>query len=356
MKCPDLDGAIPFPYAFEARVAEAWPPHLWSRVTVVLAVSGGADSVALLRATHAIRGSGPGGLFVAHLNHRLRGRDSDSDQAFVEDLCRQFALPCEAESLPDNWLPDRGGDGLEAAARTARYEFLRRTACRVGARYVLTAHTADDQAETILHRIVRGTGIAGLSGISQARTLGPATLVRPLLGLRRADVLAYLGDLGQSYREDPSNSDLRFTRNRVRHDLLPRLTEQFNPGVVEALLRLGRLAGEVQAVVDTAVEDFCKRAVRERKEQCVEVDAGLLRQVSPYLVRELMVTIWRRQGWPRQAMGYREWELLAEMIHAAAGQPDPEVSKRMFPGAVLAEICDYRLHLSRVRETRKPRP
>ena len=194
------------------------------------------------------------------------------------------------------------------------------------------------------------------SGIAPIRSLGPATLVRPLLGLRRADVLAYLDDLGQPYRQDVSNSDSRFTRNRIRHDLLPRLSEQFNPGVVDALLRLGTLAGEVQAVVEAVVESHYERAVRECGDQRIEVDAGALRQVSPYLIRELLVAIWRRQGWPRQAMGYRQWDLLADMLHAAAGRSDQAAWKQMFPGAVLAEVRDHRLCLGPSRKPRKPHP
>ena len=145
----------------------------------------------------------------------------------------------------------------EATARTARYAFLQETAERFGARYVVTGHTADDQAETILHRIVRGTGIAGLAGMARVRPLGPAaTLIRPLLDFRRLELLAYLTDLGQPFRSDSSNSDTAFTRNRIRCRLLPELAAEYNPGVVASLVRLGRLAGEVQSVVDALVEDL----------------------------------------------------------------------------------------------------
>jgi tRNA(Ile)-lysidine synthase len=121
-------------------------------------------------------------------------------------------------------------DGVEAAARAARYEFLQATAERLGARYVATAHTADDQAETVLHHIVRGTGLAGLAGMSRARSLGAAaTLIRPLLSFRRRDVIEYLGALGQSYCEDTTNRDPAFTRSRIRHELLPLLASGLQP-------------------------------------------------------------------------------------------------------------------------------
>jgi len=251
-------------HPIEAKLAAAWPPQTWQDVTVLLAVSGGADSVALLRAMTALHPGGEGRLAVAHFNHRLREDQSAADEAFVVDLCRQLGTPCEAGHGRPGELSGCGRDGLEAAARKARYEFLAATAARLGARYVVTAHTADDQAETILHRIIRGTGIGGLRGMARARLLrlpflerdqpeelseepvqwaefpspGTATLIRPLLEIRRGELVDYLDDLAQPYRSDASNADVRFTRNRIRHELLPRLAEQFNSAVVDALLRL----------------------------------------------------------------------------------------------------------------------
>src|SRR5688572_29033082 len=209
-------------YDFELRLATDWPPAAWREVTVIAAVSGGADIVALLRALLAIRQQGAGRQVAAHCNHRLRGAESEADAAFVADLCRQLGLTCEI-GIVDVSQAANSGDGLEAAAREARYGFLKSVAARHGARYLATAHTADDQAETLLHRIVRGTGLAGLAGIPRVRPLNElTTLIRPLLGARRSEVLAYLADIGQEYRHDASNLDRRFTRNRIRHELLPR--------------------------------------------------------------------------------------------------------------------------------------
>jgi tRNA(Ile)-lysidine synthase len=330
----------------EDRLAGTWDPNQWREVTVVLAVSGGADSVALVRAMCSIKKGGAGRLLVAHLNHRLRAQESDADQAFVEGLCRKLGMPCEVESLAAGQLAAARPEGLEAAARAARYEFLQRVAGRVGARYVATAHTADDQAETILHRIVRGTGISGLSGMARARTLGPATLIRPLLSFRRGQLLEYLSDLGQPYRSDPSNEDLRFTRNRIRHRLLPQLAEEFNTAVTDALLRLGQLAGEVQEVVGGLVEDCYRQAVRGEREKRVRIEAALVRPLAPYLVRELLIAVWRRQDWPLQAMGYAQWDLLAEMLRSA-GRSNAPPRRQMFPGAIVAEVRDGSLHLER---------
>ena len=218
---------------------------------------------------------------------------------------------------------------------------------RVGARFVVTAHTADDQAETILHRILRGTGLRGLSGMSRARRLGPATLLRPLLGIGRAELAAYLRDRQQPFRTDASNRDVRFTRNRIRNELLPLLAARYNPTIVDALLRLGELAGESQSLIDAMVRDVAQRCLRRVGRDEVRLDLNILAAQPPYLVREVLMDVWRRQGWPLVAMGFAEWESLAAMISAAAERSADGPRKRMFPGAIVAEISDGELTAGR---------
>jgi tRNA(Ile)-lysidine synthase len=337
-------------HKIQNQLALSWPPEAWRDLTVLLAVSGGADSVALARALAAIRADGPGRLCVAHFNHCLRGAESAADETFVVELCRRLGLHCEVGHAAAA-LADVAGATLEEAARDARYEFLRQAAERLGARYVVTAHTADDQAETVLHRVIRGSGIAGLCGIGRTRPLGPAvTVIRPLLGVRRSELLAYLQELDQPYRDDSSNADRQFTRNRIRHELLPRLAVDFNPGVVDALLRLATLAGEVQAVVDARVDALAARCVEEEGPGAVRIKLSELTTEPRYVVRELLIAVWRQQGWPLQSMGFAEWEQLAEMGLVATGSSSSSaVRKRMFPGGVMAEVDAGRLRLGRER-------
>jgi len=332
-------------FPLESRLADAWPPPAWSDVTVLVAVSGGADSVALLRALAVLKTAGAGRLVAAHFNHRLRGGESDADQQFVEDLCRRIGVPCEAGE-PAAAKPVRTeGDGLEAAARQARYAFLRQTAERLGARYVATAHTADDQAETILHRILRGTGLAGLAAMRRARPLGEAvTLIRPLLDFRRGELLDYLASAGQPFCEDDSNRDWAMTRNRIRHELLPQLAAAYNPAVVDALVRLGRLAGESQAVIDSLVAGLAERCVAREERALVEIDCTALAGVDAYLLRELLITLWRRRGWPQQSMGYWQWDELAAMADLGATSDDPRA--KTLPGNIRAERHGTRLRIS----------
>ncbi|HVX60523.1 MAG TPA: tRNA lysidine(34) synthetase TilS [Pirellulales bacterium] len=328
----------------ERQFAESWAPADWAELTVLVAVSGGADSVALLRAMAAIRLPGPGRLIAAHFNHQLRVSAED-DEAFVRDLCRELGLSCEVGRADVARQATRQGDGVEAAARRARYQFLQATAERLGARYLVTAHTADDQAETILHRILRGTGLAGLAGIPRSRPLGPAvSLLRPMLGLRRADVAAYLAELGQTYRDDETNLDLDFTRNRLRRELLPQLAEQYNARVVEAILRLGQLAGEAQDLIAGMAQGLGDRCVRPDGADRLTIDCQPLIGQPPQLVRECLLLAWRAQRWSEQAMGFDEWERLSEL---AMQTPPAAALSITLPGAIVATRTERLVTLER---------
>lgn len=346
----------------ETRLAESWPPDSWADVPVLLAVSGGADSMALLRAIVAVKADHGGQaelraeLHAAHVNHGLRGRESDLDEQLVAEVCRSLDLPCHVRRVAVHDLAETQGDGLEAAARHARYEVLSQTAERLGARYVATAHTADDQIETILHRVVRGTGVSGLSGIPRVRSLSPAvTLIRPLLGVRRAEVEEYLRSLGQPYRYDESNADRRFTRNHIRHELLPLLRERYNANVDQAILRLGAVAGEAQSLIDSLVDDLLERVAPDLSQwdrahpqanvSTVELLVAPLIAEPRYLVRETLKRVWRTAGWPRQAMGFEQWDRLAAL--AASGADTLSERRITLPGAITATRDGPRLVLSR---------
>lgn len=324
-------------HPLESKLAQSWPPKQWADVTVLVAVSGGPDSVALLRAMAAIKSrfGGDGRLCAAHLNHGLR-IEADQDEQFVVELCRQLGLTCEVAH--ENVANSDAGDGIEAAARSARYRFFEQAAGRLGARFVTVAHTADDQAETILHRIIRGTGIRGLAGMARARPLGYTALVRPLLDFRRKELLDYLEAIGQPYRIDQSNADTRFMRNRIRRDLLPTLVRHYNHETVEALLRLGSLAGQSQAVIDTLSAELFKQCVRIEGSQAI-IRLEKLAEHPPHLIRELFAMLWRRLHWPQQAMGMRQWDELCEMAVKMS------TTKRFFPGEIVVEIVDAEMQV-----------
>ena len=331
-------------HPLETVLSVAWPPAAWQDVTVLVAVSGGADSVAMLRALAALKTAGAGRMIVAHFNHRLREEAAD-DGRFVGQMASQLGLACEFGEADTAATARQTGDGLEAAARAERYAFLKSAAERVGARYVATAHIADDQAETILHRILRGTALAGLAGMSRARPLGSAaTLIRPLLGVRRREIVEYLRQIGQPYREDASNASPAHTRNRIRLGLLPQLAADYNPDIATALLRLGETARDAQRVIDSLTDELLARAVVFNSPQQATVDCRELAGADRHLVRELFVAIWRRQDWPRQPMGFLQWERLAEIALSATAAG---AAQQTLPGPVLAQRDGSRLVLTR---------
>jgi tRNA(Ile)-lysidine synthase len=202
------------------------------------AVSGGADSVALLLLLLELRQQLGFMLSVTHVNHKLRGQESDEDERFVAALASQHKLEVHAQACPLQTT----GIGMEAEARTLRYEVFESLLAEGQVTKIPTGHTLDDQAETVLLRIVRGAGIRGLGGILPRLALGGGEVVRPLLGVRRSEVENFLRERGQPWREDSSNRDVAILRNRVRHRLLPLMYAELGGAVAENLADLAEIA------------------------------------------------------------------------------------------------------------------
>ncbi len=246
---------------------------------LMVGMSGGPDSVALAAALRQYAPERALQLHIAHLDHMLRP-DSAADAAYVLQLAQAWSIPAIVEARDVASLAARTGHGLEQAARLARYAFLAQAAAEVGAATVVVAHHADDQAETLLMNLIRGSGLEGLKAMTPVarypltadeieRTLGrglvpmPERLVRPLLDVSRSTILAYLGQLGLPVRDDPSNRDLRFLRNRVRHQILP-LLEKENPRLREALRRTSQLVADDLALLEPLVEEAWQQCAGSR--------------------------------------------------------------------------------------------
>ena len=221
---------------------------------VCVAVSGGADSVALLLGmveanTESKLNKEPLGVVLraAHVHHGLRGADADGDEEFVRELCERLGVPLTVFRVDTAARQAAEGEGVEEAARELRYEALRGLMTGGAVDVVATAHTLDDQAETVVMKMLRGAWTEGLGGISpEVQGLRGGRIVRPLLGVRRVEVEAFLLDRGQTWREDATNQDVSLTRNRVRHVLMPMLRE-FNPAVDALLARTAEVAREEEA-------------------------------------------------------------------------------------------------------------
>ncbi len=243
---------------------------------VAVAVSGGPDSVCLL---HVLRELAPAfdvSLSVAHLNHRLRGAESDEDERFVAEMAAGLGLPFHCASADIS----SAGDNLEQAGRRARRAFF----AELKAGRVALGHTRDDQAETVLFRLLRGSGLRGLAGIYPVTDDG---YIRPLIDITRSEVIEYLRGHGIPWREDSSNVDPRFARNRIRSSLLPQLAREWNPQVGESLAQLASLAHDEERWWRSYIDDL-SAGILVARAGGIEVQASVLAALPPAVGRRLI--------------------------------------------------------------------
>ncbi len=293
-------------------------PSIPFKNRILIAVSGGADSIALLRALDQLNNAADlipsASLIVAHLNHGLRGDASDADASWLKTECRRFAIPFVSEKQELTGSCKKTGAGLEELCRKARYDFLTRTAREHQCARIAIAHTRDDQAETVLHHILRGTGIAGLRGIPRFRALQEGIfLIRPMLEISREEVILYLQECGQDFRVDASNADVSFTRNRIRHQLIPLLKNEFNPNVVQAMYRLSQQADEVSTLISEEVDHVLAAATLDQNQEVWRLDCDVFIDTPDYLIKQCFLKIWHEMGWPRKRMGFDHWQRLLEL-------------------------------------------
>lgn len=290
---------------------------------VIAAVSGGADSVALV---HMLRELFPGSLTgVAHFNHQLRGAESDGDEQFAAALANGLGLPFHRASSKI------GAGNLEQNARQARREFFGSLIAQGAAERVALGHTLDDQAETVLYRILRGSGLSGLAGILPVTAEG---LIRPLLGVRREDVRAYLRERGIAWREDSSNLSPRFARNRIRQTLLPELARDWNPKVTEALAHLGDLAYEEEV---WWAGEMARLAPNEGRGWVELYAPGLAGQPRAWVRRMVREAVRRTKG-DLRGIDYAHVEQAVELSGAVRGS-----ARRVLPGVEVVRSFDWLL-------------
>lgn len=258
---------------------------------VVVALSGGADSVALLDCMAQLaREEGAFEVVAAHLDHGLRP-EAPADATFCGELCQSLGVPIEFGQGDVSARAQRDGEGIEAAARAERYAFLHRVQAARGAHAIALAHTGDDQAETLLLRLVRGSGRTGLAAM-RARS---GDLRRPLLQVGRQEILHHLAVRGLIWREDPSNRDDRYGRNRVRHELLPYLETRFNPAIREGLARTAALLADEEDLIESAVAAWLGRAAARDENDWI-LDRHALNAAPPALARRAVRCMLERTG------------------------------------------------------------
>ncbi|MHC5083814.1 MAG: tRNA lysidine(34) synthetase TilS [Planctomycetota bacterium] len=315
---------------FEKRIAK----RLFDGVErVLLAVSGGADSVAMAHALASLKQQGVLSceFVIGHINHCLRGADSDADQAFVKDLAQVLGVPVVTESVDVAAYAKANKLSIETAGRMLRQQALAKMADAHGCSRIATAHHADDQAETLVHRLMRGTGFRGLCGIRSTSIVNSAVYVRPMLNIRRDEIIEYCKTNHIKWRQDKSNTDLQFTRNRIRHQLLPALHAEGD--LTDTLTQLSTAAQHLQNRVDRIVKDSLnKLGVEEQKGQ-ITLDRDKLNTCCPLAFYEII-----RQGVVLCDAGLRDYSKQNfEKIRQMMTQPK---AKADFPGGIEVVVED----------------
>lgn len=326
-------------------IAETWPSCRWRSTRLLLAVSGGADSMAMLRAFHCLQPNADL-IAVAHFNHGWRGAESDQDAEFVKQATGTLGVPFHL-GMPIEGQEANSASQSEEAARELRYSFLVKTAYSIGARYVVTAHTVDDRIETLLHNLFRGTGLAGMSSLRNSRPLDEdLVLVRPMLRVSREEVLEYLQHEGQGYREDSSNQDSSYRRNFLRNEVLPLLRTQYGDAVNRQLLQFSETAGEMNEMLDSLARDYWSQVEEMRVRQVRVGDSkdlgisfptrSLLKVDWPILQRALLAR-WSEVGWPLGPMNRSAWNRIRSLHEieaqvAGTGEDAKQITSQQLPG------------------------
>jgi len=330
-----------------------WQHRMLPPGPVVVGVSGGADSVALLHILRQLADELDLSLHAAHLNHQIRGAEADDDAAFVADVAQRWDVPVIVESVDVPALAKSRKLAIEEAARQARYAFLLRVARQVGAHSVAVAHHADDQVETVLMHLLRGAGLAGLRGILPVSDLtrlrvgdsehraGPAVrLVRPLLEVTKDEILAYCQDNDLPFRFDRSNLDQTYFRNRIRYDLLPVL-ETYNPNIREVFRRTAVVAADDYAFLAGQLREAWHRVLLDAGDDWLAFDLLAWRELPKSLQRGVIREAVRRL---RQTLRNINWVHIENALEVLSTKETG--ASATLPRGLAATICYDRFYIA----------
>jgi len=296
---------------------------------VLVAVSGGPDSVALCHVLYQLRQTYPVELLVAHVHHGLRGSEADQDASFVQDLARQLGLPAVVQEVNvRSWQKEHGGS-LQMAARALRYQCLHQIMANEGASKLALGHNADDQAEEILLRIFRGAGQRGLTGMPPCNRKG---VIRPLLECHRYEITSYLENRSLAYRQDESNLKPWCQRNLLRLELLPRLQQNFNSNLSATLLRTSNIFREEEEFWDALLSAWLDQYAIEGEGGGLRLPLGPLLETHPAMQKRLLRRVVERVKGDLRSFGFHHTEILMQLCRSAAANSQIDL-----PGEVKAE-------------------
>ncbi len=296
---------------------------------VVVAVSGGPDSVALVYLLNRLKGKWRLYLHLAHLNHMIRKDEADSDSMFVQGLARRLNLPLTCESIEVKDFAKAEKLSLEEAARKVRYDFLLKVASENHAPKIALGHNRDDQAETVLMRFLRGSGISGLRGIPPKREINSCLVIRPLIEIRRCEILHFLSAKDIPFRTDSSNLNNLYFRNRIRNLLLPTLEKSFNPSIKEMLVNFAEnISEDFDFLQKTGQKKF--RAVCSRlNETKVVIDIKKFSRLHKALQKLVARSAIKELKGDVRRIDYRHWKELEDLV---ANRPNSSIVD--LPGGV----------------------
>ena len=278
---------------------------------IIVAFSGGADSSALLRFLYSVKDTFNITLLAAHVNHGLRGGESDEDELFCVRTCMSYGIPCTVCRADVKLEAMARRVSVEEAGRVLRYEFFEKTAARYGAK-IAVAHNKNDNAETILHNLIRGAGPGGIAGIPPVR----GNIVRPLIDCLRIEIEAYCRDNKIKFRNDSSNSSVLYTRNKIRRELIPYLASAYNPSVVDAVVTCGALVSEDAAYINGRAET----ALGACRAPGGAVDINKLKTYGDVIIKRVLRTVYAETGGTLKDFTYSHTEALINLLNGQSGK------------------------------------
>lgn len=312
---------------------------------IIAGVSGGADSVCLLRALESYRRQVPFTLFVVHVEHGIRGEESLADAAFVKELCEALAIPFYMEAVDVTVYAREHRMTVEEAGRSVRYDCFEKLRVQLGAQKIAVAHNQNDQAETVLWNLVRGSGLKGLGGILPVRD----QIIRPLLFLGRPEIEAILKELGQPWRTDRTNLETDYTRNRLRQEILPQLEQSLNLQAVRHIAQAAHRLQEAEQYIEKQTEEAAKKSIAIRKDGSVALLLEVYERQEELIRKELLKRALESMsgGNGRKDIGSVHLEQLARLAKKDCGR------ETQLPGGIRAVRENGCIHFQKCGKVRK---
>ncbi|MEA2087767.1 MAG: tRNA lysidine(34) synthetase TilS [Candidatus Caldatribacteriota bacterium] len=317
---------------------------------VLIGISGGPDSVTLLNILLSFKKRYNLSFFIAHLDHMLRGKESDEDVSFVKNLAQELGLPCEVKSCNLTKIARKEHLTIEEAAREYRYKFYLETAKKFKANKIALGHNADDQVETVLMRFLRGSGLEGLMGIPPVR----GKIIRPLIECSREEIEGYCKENKIGYRVDSSNKEVVYFRNKIRLELLPLLAKDYNKNIKDITLRLRNIVSEVSAYLNQETELLFKEVARRENPETVIIDLRKFTSLPPALKRRIIRKAIEVVKGNLYSISFRHNNEILKLTEYQLGEKEIYLPDNLIAKKIYNKIIIYKKRISKDQTEEKP--